>query len=262
MNIALHGKSAAVCGSSAGIGFAAAKELAANGASCILFARNPDALQEAVKQLSVSSNDQHHQWVAVDFTDPEKVKRAIQKILQETNIEILINNTGGPKAGPIMDATPDMFEKAFRQHLVNNQILAQAVVPGMKQEGYGRIINIISTSVKTPLANLGVSNTIRLAVAAWAKTLANEIGQFNITVNNILPGLTQTQRLTDLTKHTALAMNKDEALVEAQWKESIPMKRFGQPEEIANVIAFLASPAASYVNGANIAVDGGRTPAL
>jgi 3-oxoacyl-[acyl-carrier protein] reductase len=132
----------------------------------------------------------------------------------------------------------------------------------MKDAGYGRIINIISTSVKTPLANLGVSNTIRLAVASWAKTLANEIGQFNITVNNILPGLTQTQRLDELVKHTADAVKKEQALIESQMKESIPMKRFGTPEEIANVIAFLASPAASYVNGTNIAVDGGRTPAL
>jgi 3-oxoacyl-[acyl-carrier protein] reductase len=132
----------------------------------------------------------------------------------------------------------------------------------MREAGYGRIINIISTSVKTPLANLGVSNTIRLAVASWAKTLANEIGQYNITVNNILPGLTETQRLTELIKHTAASVKKDPEMIETQMKESIPMKRFGTPEEIANMIAFLASPAASYVNGVNIAVDGGRTPAF
>ena len=132
----------------------------------------------------------------------------------------------------------------------------------MREAGYGRIINIISTSVKTPLPGLGVSNTIRLAVASWAKTLANEIGQYNITVNNILPGLTQTQRLDDLLKHTATVANRDQEIVEAHMKDSIPMKRFGTPEEIANVIAFLASPAASYVNGANITVDGGRTTAF
>ena len=261
MDISLKGKSAVICGSSQGIGLAAAKELAVNGANCILMARNPEALQAAVKQLELSG-DQHHEWVAVDFSDSKQVEEAIIKIVHKQRIEILINNTGGPKAGPILEASTDAFEQAFRQHLINNQILARTVVPGMKDAGYGRIINIISTSVKTPLANLGVSNTIRLAVASWAKTLANEIGQFNITVNNILPGLTQTQRLDELVKHTASAVNKEQETVESQLKESVPMKRFGTSEEIANVIAFLASPAASYVNGTNIAVDGGRTTAL
>jgi 3-oxoacyl-[acyl-carrier protein] reductase len=261
MNISLKDKSAVVCGSSQGIGLAAAKELAVNGANCILMARNPEALETAVKQLHVTG-DQRHQWVVADFTDNRAVEDAIKKITDGQRVEILINNTGGPKAGSIIEASTDAFEQTFRQHLINNQILARTVLPGMKDAGYGRIINIISTSVKTPLANLGVSNTIRLAVASWAKTLANEIGQFNITVNNILPGLTQTQRLNELMKHTAGIAKKDQSLIESQFKESIPMKRFGNPEEIANVIAFLASPAASYVNGTNIAVDGGRTPAL
>ena len=261
MNISLKGKTAVICGSSQGIGLATAKELAENGANCILIARNPDALQAAVGQLAVTG-DQHHQWVAADFNDNKAIEEAIKKIVNKQRVEILINNTGGPKAGPILEASTDAFENAFRQHLINNQILVRNVVPGMKDAGYGRIINIISTSVKTPLANLGVSNTIRLAVASWAKTLANEIGQFNITVNNILPGLTQTQRLNELVKHTADAAKKEQGSVESQLKESVPMKRFGTTEEIANVIAFLASPAASYVNGANIAVDGGRTPAL
>jgi 3-oxoacyl-[acyl-carrier protein] reductase len=261
MNISIKPKSAVICGSSQGIGLAAAKELALNGANCILMARNPDALREAVKQLAVSG-DQRHQWVVADFSDPATVEAAIKKIVGEQRVEILVNNSGGPKAGPILEASTDDFERAFRQHLVCNQILARETFPGMREAGYGRIINIISTSVKTPLANLGVSNTIRLAVASWAKTLANEIGQYNITVNNILPGLTQTQRLDDLVKHTAVSVNRKPEQVEEQMRESIPMKRFGKPEEIANVIAFLASPAASYVNGANIAVDGGRTPAL
>jgi 3-oxoacyl-[acyl-carrier protein] reductase len=261
MNISLKGKYAVVCGSSAGIGLAAARELALNGAHCILMARNPEALQSAFDQLT-KQDDQRHQWVAVDFSDPAQVEEKIKKIIQEQRVEILINNTGGPKAGPLLEAPPEAFELAFRQHLVNNQILARAVVPGMREAGYGRIINILSTSVKTPLPSLGVSNTIRLAVASWAKTLANEIGQYNITVNNILPGLTQTQRLDDLMKHTERMANREQQIVETQIKESIPMKRFGSPEEIANVIAFLASPAASYVNGTNIAVDGGRTPAF
>ncbi len=261
MNITLNGKTAIICGSSQGIGLAAAKELAVNGANCILIARNPESLQASVSRLAVTGN-QHHRWVAVDFADNRAVEEAIKTIIQEQTVEILINNTGGPKAGPILNASSDAFQQAFKQHLINNQILASAVVPGMKNAGYGRIINIISTSVKTPLQNLGVSNTIRLAVASWAKTLANEIGQFNITVNNILPGLTQTQRLDELVRNTATAANKEKDLIEVQLKESVPMKRFGNPDEIANVIAFLASPAASYVNGTNIAVDGGRTPAF
>jgi len=261
MNISLKNKWAVICGSSAGIGLAAAKELALNGANCILMARNPETLRQAVGQLA-KQGDQFHQWMAVDFSEPAQVEENIKGIIREHRIEILVNNSGGPKAGPLLEALPEAFEGAFRQHLVNNHILARTVVPGMREAGYGRIINIISTSVKTPLPGLGVSNTIRLAVASWAKTLANEIGQYNITVNNILPGLTQTQRLDDLLKHTATVANRDQETVEAHMKDSIPMKRFGTPEEIANVIAFLASPAASYVNGTNIAVDGGRTTAF
>ena len=261
MNISLKGKNAIVCGSSQGIGLAIAQELALNGATCILISRNAEALQSAVDGLS-KENGQLHRWIAVDFSDTSFLELQVKKLLEELPVEILVNNSGGPKAGPILDATVDAFELAFRQHLIGNQVLAQAVIPSMREVGYGRIINNISTSVKTPLANLGVSNTIRLAVASWAKTLANEVGRYNITVNNILPGLTETQRLVDLTKHTAAALKKDFLVVEEQMKESIPMKRFGKPEEIARVVAFLASPAASYVHGTNIAVDGGRTPAL
>jgi 3-oxoacyl-[acyl-carrier protein] reductase len=261
MDISLKNKNAVICGSSQGIGLATANELALNGANCFLFARNKEALQNAVNGLSKSGNQQHRGIIA-DFNDPAAVEKEIKQLTGELRVEILVNNTGGPKAGPILDASVTAFEQAFRQHLVCNQILVQAVVPGMKESGYGRIINIISTSVKTPLANLGVSNTIRLAVASWAKTLANEIGRYNITVNNILPGLTATQRLDDLVKHGAALQKMDSSAVEAGLKESIPMKRFGRPEEIAQVIAFLASPAASYVNGTNIAVDGGRTPAF
>ena len=261
MDISLHGKWAVICGSSQGIGLAAAKELAINGANCILMARNAVALEAAVKQLAQAGNQKHF-FVAADFSDPRNVEAGIKKITSEHRVEILINNTGGPKAGPILDASTEDFEKTFRQHLVCNQILARTVVPGMREAGYGRIVNIISTSVKTPLPNLGVSNMIRLAVASWAKTLANEIGQYNITVNNVLPGLTQTQRLDELVKHVAGSANKEADFIEQQLKDSIPMKRFGKPEEIANMISFLVSPAASYVNGVNIAVDGGRTPAL
>ncbi len=261
MDISLKGKYAVICGSSQGIGFAAAKELALNGANCILIARNPEVLARAVQQLT-KQEDQVHRWMAADFSDPSMVEKTIKSIVGKHTIEILVNNTGGPNAAPILDASTDLFEKTFRQHVICNQILARTVVPGMKEAGYGRIINIISTSVKTPLAGLGVSNTIRLAVAAWSKTLSNEIGQYNITVNNILPGLTETQRLDELIKHVATLSKNEINTVQKQMSESVPMKRFGKPGEIANVIAFLASPAASYVNGVNIAVDGGRTPAL
>jgi 3-oxoacyl-[acyl-carrier protein] reductase len=261
MNISLKGKYAVICGSSQGIGLAAAKELALNGANCILIARNPERLSQVVKQLP-KQEGQMHQWMAADFSDPNMVEKTIKSIVGKHTVEILINNTGGPNAAPILDAPADLFEQTFRQHVICNQILARTVVPGMKDAGYGRIINIISTSVKTPLAGLGVSNTIRLAVAAWSKTLSNEIAQFNITVNNILPGLTETQRLDELVKHAAAMSKKESTDIEKQLKESVPMKRFGKPEEIANMIAFLASPAASYINGVNIAVDGGRTPAL
>ena len=217
MNISLKNKWAVICGSSAGIGLAAAKELALNGANCILMARNTETLKQAVSQLA-KQVDQQHQWMAVDFSEPAQVEENINRIIREHRIEILVNNSGGPKAGPLLEAPPEAFEGAFRQHLVNNHILARTVVPGMREAGYGRIINIISTSVKTPLPGLGVSNTIRLAVASWAKTLANEIGQYNITVNNILPGLTQTQRLDDLLKHTATVANRDQEIVEAHMK--------------------------------------------
>src|SRR5690606_16010200 len=143
-----------------------------------------------------------------------------------------------------------------------NQLLAQCVLPGMKKEGYGRIINIISTSVKIPLQTLGVSNTIRAAVAACAKTLSNEVGQYNITVNNILPGSTQTDRLDSLIAEREKKEDTSREMVEKEMTDKIPLKRFGTPEEIANVAAFLASPAASYVNGVSIPVDGGRTGSI
>jgi 3-oxoacyl-[acyl-carrier protein] reductase len=261
MNIALTGKHAVICGSTQGIGLAAAQVLAGLGARCILMARNEAALREAAASLPAVKGWQHRYAVA-DFSDTARVEQAIRDITAELRVEILVNNTGGPKAGEIAEAEPQAFEQAFRQHVVCNQILAQAVIPGMRAAGYGRIINIVSTSVKAPLPDLGVSNTIRLAVAGWAKSLSNETGQYSITVNNVLPGLTETARLKSLIGRIAASSSREVSETSRQLEETIPMKRFGRPEEIANMIGFLASPAASYVNGANIAVDGGRTPAL
>lgn len=261
MNLSLEGKTAIVCGSTQGIGFACAVELALLGAKCVLIARNESSLKQAIQKLDTSKAQQHTYLVA-DFSKPTELKETIQNFMEQNVVHILINNTGGPPAGPIVDATEEDFLKALSQHLICNHILVKAIVPSMKKERYGRIINIISTSVKTPLPNLGVSNTTRGAVASWAKTMANELGEFNITVNNILPGSITTQRLESLVKTTASKKNSSVDEVEQKMQNEIPMKRFGEASELAAVVAFLASPAASYVNGVSIPVDGGRTPTI
>jgi 3-oxoacyl-[acyl-carrier protein] reductase len=261
MNLSLEGKYAVVCGSTQGIGLAVAEELALLGASCTLIARNEEALKTAIQRLDISLRQQHGYRVA-DFTQPDHVKKMIEEHVANTPVHILINNTGGPAAGPIIEATEEAFLNTFNQHLVCNHILTKAAVPSMKKEGYGRIINIISTSVKIPLKNLGVSNTIRGAVASWAKSMANELGEFNITVNNILPGFTSTQRLSTLIENIAKRGNTVVDIVEENMKEEVPMKRFADASEVAAVAAFLASPAASYVNGVSIPVDGGRTGSI
>ncbi|MCW3118543.1 MAG: family oxidoreductase, partial [Chitinophagaceae bacterium] len=203
--------------------------------------------------------NQKHDYYVADFSDPTQVKAVIDSIIQRTAVHILINNTGGPAAGQIAEATTASFLQAFQQHLINNQLLVQAILPSMKNEGYGRIVNIISTSVRIPIDNLGVSNTIRAAVASWAKTLSNELGQFNITVNSVLPGFTKTQRLESLLETNAAKSGIDKSVLAKKMEDAIPLKRFGESSEIAAVVAFLASPAASYVNGVTIPVDGGKT---
>jgi 3-oxoacyl-[acyl-carrier protein] reductase len=261
MDISLKGKSALVCGSTQGIGKAIATELALLGAECILLARSETQLQSVAKGLP-ATDGQTHSYAVADFSEPMQVHKAVEGIAAEKRIHILVNNTGGPAAGPIFAAGAADFEAAFRQHLVVNHLLVQTLVPGMKAAAYGRVINIISTSVKIPLQNLGVSNTIRGAVASWAKTLSNELAGFGITVNNILPGFTSTARLESLA--AAIAAKKGISLQEqsAAMAAEIPAKRFGSPAEIAAVAAFLASPAASYVNGTSIPVDGGRTGSI
>ena len=261
MQLSLQQKTALICGSSQGIGLAAARELALLGADCILLARNELSLQAAVASLDTSSGQQHRFAVA-DFSIPSTVQQAVAHLDLPTPVSILVNNTGGPKPGAIIEASAAQFLDAFQQHIVVNQLLSQAMVPGMKQLGYGRIINIISTSVKIPLNNLGVSNTIRGAVASWAKTMANELGEFGITVNNVLPGFTSTARLKSLAE--TLASNKGITVEEQElsMQQEVPLKRFGKAEEIAALVAFLASPAASYITGTNIPVDGGRTGSL
>lgn len=261
MNLSLEGKKAIVCGSTQGIGLAIAEELALLGAGCTLLARNEEGLKEAVQKLDTQLRQQHGYLVA-DFNRPDELKKIIEAYVAKNTVHILINNTGGPAAGPITEATEEAFLNTFNQHLVCNHILTKAVIPSMKKEGFGRIVNVISTSVKIPLKNLGVSNTIRGAVASWAKTMANELGQFNITVNNVLPGFTSTKRLSTLIDNIAKKGNTVVDIVEKNMVEEVPMKRFADASEIAAMAAFLASPAASYVNGVSIPVDGGRTGSI
>ena len=261
MNLSLEGKYAVICGSTQGIGLAIAEELALLGANCTLVARNEDALKFVIHELDIALRQQHGYLVA-DFSKPDEVKKVIDAHVRQHPVHILVNNTGGPPGGPITEATEEAFLNTFNQHLICNHILAKAVIPSMKKEGYGRIINIISTSVKIPHKNLGVSNTIRGAVASWAKTMANELGGFNITVNNVLPGFTRTKRLDVVIDNIVKTKKLTTADAEKEMQQEIPMKRFGEPDEIAAVAAFLASPAASYVNGTSIPVDGGRTGSI
>ncbi len=261
MNLSLEGKYALVCGSSQGIGLAIAEELALLGAHCTLLARNEAALKTAVYKLD-SSLRQQHGYLVADFSDPGLVKKLITEHVAIKPVHILVNNTGGPPPGPITEATEEAFLQAFSQHLICNQILVKAVLPIMKLEQYGRIINVISISVKIPVQNLGVSNTIRGAVASWAKTMANELGTYGITVNNILPGYTRTARLEYLLRQIAEAKNSSVEQAEAELAAGIPAQRIGEVHETAAVAAFLASPAASYVNGTSIPVDGGKTGSI
>jgi len=262
MDLSLVGRRAVVCGSSQGIGKAIAVELALLGGSVTLIARDPQRLESAVRELDTAAN-QNHNMIVADFAEAAQVKMAIEQFLAAGgSADILVNNTGGPAGGPAMEATPQEFVAAFESHLLCNQILTQALVPGMKTAGCGRIINVISTSVKQPISGLGVSNTIRGAVANWAKPLANELGPYGITVNNILPGMTSTLRLQSIIRSRAEKSGQTKEEITAEMESEIPAGRFADASEIAAAAAFLASPAARYINGINLPVDGGRTGCL
>jgi 3-oxoacyl-[acyl-carrier protein] reductase len=257
MDLNLKGKTALVCGSTQGIGWASAQALAAMGARCILFSRSADKLAAKVQELGDG-----HDFISADFSNPEEVRSVVAERVAKENIHILINNTGGPPGGKISEAETDAFLLAYNQHLICNHIITTAVIDGMKKDQYGRIVNVISTSVKIPLNGLGVSNTTRGAVASWSKTMANELAEFGITVNNVLPGATETGRLKSIIENKSTKLSKEYSEVEKGMLSVIPMKRFGQPEEIANVIAFLTSPSAAYLTGQSICVDGGRTGSI
>ncbi|HPH86009.1 MAG TPA: SDR family oxidoreductase [Ferruginibacter sp.] len=262
MNLDLTGKNAFVCGSTQGLGYASAVELALLGANVTLVARNEEKLKTALATLDVSKA-QKHQYLVADFSDVSQVKAVVDQYIEKGNsAQILVNNTGGPAGGAAMNAKTEEFLQAFNNHLLCNHVLVQALVPGMKTAGFGRIINIISTSVKQPIQGLGVSNTIRAAVANWSKTLATELGPFGITVNNVLPGFTQTVRADYVIQKKAADSGKSTDEVMKELVAEIPAGRIGQPGEFGAAVAFLCSPAAGYINGINLPVDGGRLSCL
>lgn len=262
MDLNLRGRHALVCGASQGIGRATAVELAELGADVTVLARSAEQLMVVANHLPRKHPAQRHDWRNVDMQDTDGLKAIAAEIAVAHPVHILINNTGGPPGGPAYSAEPAAFESTFRQHLLAGQVLLQTVLPGMRESGYGRLINVISTSVKEPIPGLGVSNTIRAAVAAWAKTLAGELAADGITVNNVLPGYTRTARLDGLLAAQSQKSGRNEKELAAEMAAAVPARRFGEPEEVAAVIAFLCTPAAAYVNGVSIAVDGGRTRAL
>jgi len=258
----MNNRNALVCGSSKGIGASTAIELSKLGVSITLLARDEDSLANVFDDLSTSDN-QNHNVIIADFDNPVELKEKIDEYVKENPpIHILINNSGGPKPGPIIDANIEDFIAAFNRHLICNHILVQALVPKMKEENFGRIINITSTSVKQPIKGLGISNTIRGAVANWAKTLSFELGEFGITVNNILPGYTDTQRLQEIFLNKSKKSNFDIESIVSDAHSQIPLGRFADPKETAKAICFLASEDASYINGINLPVDGGRLSTL
>ena len=260
----LINKIALVSGSSQGIGKETAMLFAERGASVILLARNKTKLEQVLIELPIVNQHQKHGILVADFSNPSELQKVIEGFVNQYDraIHILVNNTGGPAGGLIKDAKPEEFINTFQQHLICNHILAQAIIPGMIKGGFGRIINVISTSVKQPLNGLGVSNTIRGAVANWSKTLANELGEYNITVNNVLPGATNTSRLSDIANSKASKTNKSVDEIFQTMAMQVPMQRIAEPQEVAMAIAFLASNEANYINGINLPVDGGRTKSL
>lgn len=260
MNLNLNNKNALVCGSTQGIGKATAIALAQEGVNVTLVARNREKLKAVLAELPQHRN---HSFIVADFSKPRELQEQVIKFIDKNyGFHIVVNNTGGPRSGDILNASLDEFENAFTMHIKCNHVLAQATIPFMKKEGFGRIINIISTSVKEPIPMLGVSNTIRGAVGNWSKTLSTEVASFGITVNNVLPGFTETERLNEIIKIKANIEEKTPDEMAQIMKNYTPAKRFAKPEEVASAVVFLASDCAAYINGINIPIDGGRTKSL
>ncbi|MFA6045343.1 MAG: SDR family oxidoreductase [Phycisphaerales bacterium] len=262
MNLDLTGRRALVCGSNQGIGKACADQLAAQGATITLLGRNESGLQAALPTLPTPKG-QTHDMIVADLTHPAAAGAAVASALRaDAPWEILINNTGGPPAGTTLDATETDLLAAFNAQLLAAHALVKLLVPGFRARGFGRIINITSTSIKQPIPGLAISNIIRPAVAAWAKGLATELGPLGVTVNNVLPGYTSTERLASIiTGRAAKAGTSDDA-VRQEFISTTPMRRLGEPQDIAAAVGFLASPAAGYISGINLPVDGGRLAVL
>lgn len=257
----LKGKTALVCGGSDGLGYGAAEQLAKAGSRIILVGRSADKLK-AKKAAIDSINSLDNKSLQLDFNNLEAVEQTVADLVSEIPIHILINNCGGPPPGKLVDAKLNDLKVAFGQHILASHIISKKLIPTMKSTGYGRIINIISTSVRQPIMGLGVSNTIRGAMASWSKTLSLELANTGITVNNILPGATKTDRLTNIISAKQKKFNISEEEARNQMLNQIPMGRFAEVEEVAKAILFLASPDASYITGVNLQVDGGKIKSI
>lgn len=256
MRIELNNYTALVCGSSDGIGKAIAVEFAKSGANVILLARTENKLKSVLQSLE-KKEQQNHYFVPVDMNDIDYMIKQVEKLIQKIgHIDILVNNSGGPNPGPIHQATLEELEIAFNQHIKSAHALTQLLIKDMISQKFGRIINIISIGLKEPIQNLGISNTIRGAMGSWAKTLSKELAPYGITVNNILPGYTATQRLMDLFHNNANKLGISYEDYSKSVLEKIPTGRFAKPEEIAYLATFLASKYSSYINGASIPIDG------
>ncbi|HCN05191.1 MAG TPA: short-chain dehydrogenase [Bacteroidetes bacterium] len=262
MDLSLNGRRALVCGASKGIGKAIAIELASLGAQVTVLARSAETLTSVCEGLPRPS-EQRHTSIVADVEVPDELIHSVEDHVNSYGaFHICVNNTGGPAGGLLVESSVESIVQAFENHVVMAHRLMQVLVPGMKVENWGRFINIISTSVKQPLEGLGVSNTVRGAMASWAKTLATEVAPWGITVNNVLPGATETERLAGIIDRTVERTGRTDAEVRTRMVGEIPVGRFGRPEEIAAAAAFLATPAAAYITGTSILVDGGRTRTL
>lgn len=257
MNIQLSSKNALVGGATQGIGAGIAIELAKCGANVTVMSRNEAKLKDFVESLPRPNADQKHQYLVVDFSDFENYKKTITEYFNAHSIDILVNNTNGPEPGLALDKNTDDYQTAFDllfKTVCETTLLA---LPHMIKKGNGRIINVSSLSVKEPIGNLALSNSIRSAVIAWAKTLSKEVAEHNITVNNILTGYFDTERIQNLIHHEAGQTGASTEDIRKARENKIPMKRFGKPEEYGHLVAFLASEYASYLTGASIPLDGG-----
>ncbi len=248
MDLGLKNKTAFVAASSQGLGKSVAMELAREGARVIINGRNEETLKKTKEEISSAFNTE---VIAVsgDLSKAEDRDRVVKKILEKFgHIDILVTNTGGPPSGKFEDLAQEEWDKAYQLLLGSAVAIMRSFIPGMKKQQWGRIISITSQAVKQPVENLILSNSVRASVAGLNKTLASELGEFNITVNNIMPGYTNTNRLKNL-------MDKNPGFGDA--KKDIPLGRFGEPQEFAAAVAFLASERASYITGVSLAVDGG-----